>query len=133
MEERLVAIRGATTADSNSAEEVVRKTGALLQKMMELNGVEEKDLVSIIFTATGDITAEFPAAAARTLGLTDVPLLGAQEISVDGSPARCIRVLIHCYSTRSRSEIKHVYEGDAKRLREDLAAEEDIAADSPTG
>ena len=118
---RLVAIRGATTADADTPEEIVGKTATLLQKMMTLNGVRPDDLVSIIFTATEDITAEFPAAGARAIGLVDVPLLGAREMSVDGSPARCIRVLMHCYSDKSRSEIRHVYEGEAKRLREDLA------------
>ncbi len=118
---RLVAIRGATTVENDDADEIVSKTAALLEKIIDLNEISQDDLVSIIFTATEDLTAEYPAAGARALGLTDVPLLGAREMLVEKSPPRCIRVLVHCYSEKSRDEIHHVYEGEARRLREDLA------------
>ncbi|MER3396742.1 MAG: chorismate mutase [Acidimicrobiia bacterium] len=118
---RLVAIRGAITVDKDDPQEIVDKTAFLLQKILELNEVGSDDLVSIIFTATEDLRSEFPAAGARAIGLLDVPLLGAREILVEHGPPRCIRVLVHCYSSKSRSEIKHVYEGEAKRLRVDLA------------
>jgi chorismate mutase len=118
---RVVAIRGATTVERDDSQEIISKTAALLQKMLDLNEVSADDLVSIIFTATEDLTAEFPAAGARSIGLTDVPLLGAREMLVDHSPPRCIRIMVHCYSEKARSEIQHVYEGEARRLREDLA------------
>ncbi len=129
---RLVAIRGATTVSKDDAEEIVARTAALLEKIMRLNEIAAEDLVSIIFTATEDLQAEYPAAGARALGLDDVPLLGAREMSVPGSPQRCIRVLVHCYSSRSRDQIRHVYEGEARRLRADLAheGEESDAAES---
>lgn len=118
---RVVAIRGATTVDEDDAGEIVAKTAALLERILKVNEVSAEDLVSIIFTASEDLTAEFPAAGARAIGLSDVPLLGAREMLVDRSPPRCIRVLVHCYSEKARDDIQHVYEGEAKRLREDLA------------
>jgi chorismate mutase len=95
---------------------------ALVEELLARNGVLSDDVVSIIFTTTPDLTAEFPAAAAREgLGLDDVALLGAQEQAVSHGPARCIRVLVHCYSTLSRAELRHVFLEGAAALRADLS------------
>jgi chorismate mutase len=117
----LRAIRGATTVDIDTAEQVRTRTQALVGAMLEANDVANEDLVSIIFTVTADVTSAFPATAARELGLDDVPLLGATEATVAGATERCIRVLMHCYSERSRKEIQHEYREGAIGLRTDLA------------
>ncbi|HET6748532.1 MAG TPA: chorismate mutase [Actinomycetes bacterium] len=118
--ERLVALRGATTVDSDAREALLERTRELLAALLERNGVEHDQLVSIIFTATGDLHSEFPALAARSLGLGDVPLLCARELDVTGGNPRTIRVLIHCYSTRQRASLRHVYLHHARHLRDDL-------------
>jgi chorismate mutase len=118
--ERLVALRGATTVDSDTREALLDRTGELLAALLERNGVEHDQLVSIIFTATGDLRSEFPALAARSLGLGDVPLLCARELDVTGGNPNTVRVLIHCYSTRPRASLRHVYLHRAKHLRDDL-------------
>lgn len=120
MEGMLRAIRGATTVDRDSAEQVFARTQALVRELLGVNGVERDDLVSIIFTVTPDIVSAFPATAARALGLDDIALLGAQEAAVAGSLPRCIRALVHCYSRRSRAELHHVYLEGASGLRKDL-------------
>lgn len=119
-EERLRALRGATTVGHNDADSIIAGTSELLEEMLERNQVGTDDLVSVIFTTTGDLTAEFPAAAARKLGISAVPLLCAQEIDVPGSVPKCIRVLMHVYSDRDHVGLQHVYLGDAKQLRADL-------------
>src|SRR5262249_11768077 len=89
-------------------------------EMLARNDVASDDLVSIMVTATDDLTAGYPASAIRSLGFDDVPLLGARELAVDGGLARCVRVLVHCYSARSRREVVHVYLEDARSFRPDL-------------
>jgi chorismate mutase len=118
--ERLVALRGATTVDTDTREALLDRTRELLAALLERNGVEHDQLVSIIFTATGDLRSEFPALAARSLGLGDVPLLCARELDVTGGNPNTVRVLIHCYSTRPRASLRHVYLHRAKHLRDDL-------------
>lgn len=118
--ERLVAIRGATSVDADARDAVMERTGELLRELLDRNGIEHDDLVSIIFTATDDVTSEFPAAAARALGLGDVPLLCARELAVRHGNPSTIRVLVHCYSTRPRSSLRHVYLHRASHLRDDL-------------
>ncbi len=120
MGERLLALRGATTCDVDSLPEIDVKTQVLVQTMLERNGVEHEDIVSIIFTATDDLTAQFPATAARALGLGDVPLICARELGIEGGMSRAIRVLMHLYTTRRRDELHHVYLEGAKSLRDDL-------------
>jgi chorismate mutase len=93
----------------------------LLNEMFSRNAVELQDLVSILFTATPDLTSAFPAAAARSLNLADVPLICAQEIDVDGAMSRVIRVLVHVESGLARADIKHVYLRGAEALRQDIA------------
>ncbi len=117
----LRAIRGATTVDEDDAEQIRLRTQELVREMLSRNDVKSDDLVSIIFTATEDLNAAFPATAARQLGLDDVPLLGGREMAVPGALGHCIRVLVHCYSEKSRGEIRHVYLEGARVLRADLA------------
>lgn len=121
MEPVLRAIRGATTVDADVPEQVYARTQALVRAVLDANELESDDLVSMIFTVTADVVSAFPATAARALGLDDVALLGAVESPVVGATPRCIRVLVHCYSTRSKAEIRHVYLEGARTLREDLA------------
>ena len=114
------ALRGATTVDEDTAEQVEERVVALLQEMLDRNGVDHDDLVSILFTATDDIRSAFPAAAARTIGLGDVPLICARELDVAGGTPLCIRVMAHLESDRSKTELRHVYHHGAKGLRDDL-------------
>jgi chorismate mutase len=116
----LRALRGATTARADDPDAIVDATAELLRVLFERNGVQHDDLVSLIFTATPDITAEFPAAAARRLGIADVPLLCAREIDVPEAIGLCIRVLVHLYSERDYASLRHVYLGRARQLRTDL-------------
>ena len=114
------ALRGATTVDADTAEQITERVRVLVREMLARNGVDKSELISVIFTATDDLTALFPAAAARTEGLGDVPLLCARELSVQGATPRCIRVLMHLTTERSPSELRHVYLEGAKGLRDDL-------------
>ncbi|MDQ3962998.1 MAG: chorismate mutase [Actinomycetota bacterium] len=118
---RLVALRGATGVATPDAAGIVAATAELLTELMTRNDVVPGDIVSILFTATPDLTAEFPAAAARKLGLDDVALLDAAEIAVPGAPSGIVRVLMHLYSQRAYAELRHVYLGTARSLRSDLA------------
>ena len=93
---------------------------ALLQEMLDHNGIDHDDLISIIFTATPDVHSCFPALAARQLGLGDVPLICAQELDIEGGMPLCIRVLMQFNSERSRSDLHHVYLEAARSLRDDL-------------
>jgi chorismate mutase len=114
------ALRGATTIDSDTPEQVKERITALLNEMLDRNGVHHADLISIIFTATPDVVSMFPATAARQLGLGDVPLLCARELDIVGATPMCMRVLMHLTTTRSRSELHHVYLEGARELRDDL-------------
>lgn len=116
------ALRGATTVDEDTPGQVEDRVVALLQAMFDRNGVGHDDLISIFFTATPDIVSTFPATAARTLGLGDVPLICAQEIAVPGSTERCVRVMAHLFTDRPRDELHHVYLEGAQNLRDDLPA-----------
>ena len=118
---RLVALRGATTVDADSQSDIKLRTEELLTELLGRNRLAVDDIVSILFTATPDLRSDFPAAAARGLGLSHTPLLCAQEIPVEGAVARCIRVLIHCYAPAS-GERHHVYLHEARQLRLDLPA-----------
>ena len=120
MTTRLVGLRGAVTCDADTTGEIEAKTQDLVREMLERNDVAHDDLVSIIFTATDDLTATFPATAARALGLGDVPLLCMRELGVTGAMPRCIRVLMHLYTDRPREKLRHVYLGEARTLRDDL-------------
>ena len=114
-------IRGATTVDADNAAMIQEATRELLEQILESNGIRDfGDVVSAIFTTTDDVSAAFPAEAARALGMNKVPLLCAREIPVPGSMPRCVRVLLHVNSNRTQEEIVHVYLRDAKKLRPDM-------------
>jgi chorismate mutase len=114
------ALRGATTVDEDTVEQITGRVTELLLAMFERNAVDHDDVISVVFTATDDIHAMFPATAARGVGLGDVPLLCARELEIDGSVPRCIRILMHLTTERSRSELHHVYLEGARGLRDDL-------------
>jgi chorismate mutase len=116
---RLRALRGATTVDDNTADSILEGTEELLRAVLERNELSADDLVSCIFTTTDDLDAEFPAVAARRIGLSAVPLLGAREMNRPGALPRVIRVLVHCYVPEERA-VQHVYLRDAVQLRQDL-------------
>ncbi|PZS29968.1 MAG: chorismate mutase [Pseudonocardiales bacterium] len=114
------AIRGAIQVDANDRDQILTGTAELVTAVLRRNDVDPSDLISIVFTATPDLTAEFPAYAARLMGLSDVPLLCTTEIAVPGSMPRVLRLLAHVESGRPRSEIRHVYLAGAAALRTDL-------------
>ena len=116
----LRGLRGATTCESDTSEEIRVATQELLLAMMERNDLAHDDVVSIIFTTSTDLTSSFPATAARGIGFGDIPLLCASEIDVPGSMAKCVRILMHVYTTRARTEMRHVYLRNAQSLRDDL-------------
>ncbi len=116
----LRALRGATTLEEDSAGQVNDRVRALVSSMLERNGIAHDDVVSILFTATADVTSIFPATAARSLGLGDVPLICASELDIRGAVPRCIRVLMHFYTERPRQALHHVYLEGARGLRDDL-------------
>jgi len=118
---RLFALRGANSVESNDAQAILDATDALMRELIERNRLEIESLVSVIFTMTEDLDAEFPAVAARRLGLDRVPLLCAREIPVPGALPRVIRVLAH-YHAADGHEPQHVYLRDARVLRSDLGA-----------
>lgn len=117
---RMRALRGAITVDANDAALILEATRTLLREMMLLNSLESEHLVSVIFTATPDLTAAFPARAARELGWNDVPLLCMSEMTVRGSLPRCVRVLMHAELPVETGRGRHVYLGEAAELRPDL-------------
>jgi chorismate mutase len=115
----LRAVRGAISVHEDTSAAIRERTAELLREVLTRNDLVAEDLVSIIFTATEDLAADFPAVAARELGLGGVPLICAREIPVVGSMPRCIRVMVHCYAPPARS-IRHVYLREARQLRLDL-------------
>lgn len=118
--ERVRALRGATTLDRDEREHLLDRTQELIAAMLERNGLSEDDLVSIVFTATDDISSAYPAEAARLAGITHVPLLCARELDIEGGIERCIRLLVHAYSERSVRDLRHPYLHTARQLRTDL-------------
>jgi len=113
-------LRGATTVDEDTVEQVTQRSQELILRLMERNSLTEDDIVSVLFTATADVTSVFPATAIREIGFGAVPLLCAAEIAVPGAMAHCIRVLLHVHTTKTRDEIHHVYLHGAQGLRDDL-------------
>jgi chorismate mutase len=116
----LRALRGATTIEVDEVEHLTERMIELFEELFDRNGIDHDDLVSIIFTATDDLTAEFPATAARALGLGDVPLLCARELNISHGMKRTIRVLMHFHGEQTRKELHHVYREGARSLRDDL-------------
>ena len=117
------AVRGAVQAEENSAEAIGKASRELMLALMENNSIGPGEMISVLFTATPDLDADFPATAAREAGLSEVPLICAQELPVVGALPRCLRVMIHAETTRARSDIRHVYLRDAILLRSDLLAD----------
>jgi chorismate mutase len=115
-------VRGATTVQSDDREQILTATRQLLGLMIRRNGIDSEDVTSAFFTVTQDLTAEFPAVAARQLGWLEVPLLCGYEMSVTDSLPRCIRILLHWNTEKPQTEIQHVYIHDAKNLRPDLCS-----------
>ncbi|HEY6473912.1 MAG TPA: chorismate mutase [Acidimicrobiales bacterium] len=113
-------LRGATTVDTDTVAQVTERSQELMRELMASNDLVEDDIISVLFTATADVTSTFPATAIRETGFGAVPLLCAAEIAVPGSMPKCIRVLLHVNTTRSRAEMHHVYLHGAQGLRDDL-------------
>ncbi|MDA8355197.1 MAG: chorismate mutase [Actinomycetota bacterium] len=114
------ALRGATTVEADTVEQVTIRVQELMTELMARNDLLEEDVISIIFTTTADVISTFPATAARGIGFGAVPLLCASEIPVAGATPMCIRVLAHVTTTLARDELRHVYLHGAKSLRDDL-------------
>ena len=110
-------IRGATTVKNNSRKEILDSTREMLSALARANRFKTADIASVIFTVTCDLSAEFPAVAARQMGWSETPLLCTNEIPVPGSLPKCIRVLIHLNTAKKQSAIKHIYLKEAKSLR----------------
>jgi chorismate mutase len=120
MSTQVLALRGAITLERDDRDHLLERVERLLTEMIERNSLSSDDLISILFTATPDIHSVFPAVAARQMGLGDVPLICAQELSIVDSMPLCVRVLMHTNTELTRSELRHVYLEEARTLRDDL-------------
>jgi chorismate mutase len=116
---RLYALRGATTVERDTSDDIAERTAELLGVVLDRNDVAIDDIVSIILSSTPDLAADFPAVAARDIGLSHTPLLCCQEVAVEGAVERCVRVLLHVYLPVG-SDVHHVYLHGARQLRLDL-------------
>ena len=119
MSKILRGLRGATTASANTRDAILDATEELIRALQEANGFKPEDVESAIFTSSPDLTAEYPARAARRLGWDSVPLLGASEVAVPDGVERCVRLLLHLYTTKPPGELKHIYLRGAATLRPD--------------
>ncbi len=117
---KIRGLRGAMTATEDSKEAITEATIELLEEMLGRNNIAIDDLIYVMITATPDVTAEFPAAAARKIGLSHIPLLGAQELDVKGALPLTIRILLLFYTEKARELLRHVYLREARQLRMDL-------------
>jgi chorismate mutase len=128
------AIRGATQLERDDRDHLLERVSELMTMVLDDNDLDAEQLISVIFTATDDVRSEFPAYAARRLGLTDVPLLCARELEIEGSLPRIVRVMVHVDTDLTRSEVTHVYLHGAASLRRDLArvASHDDASETPS-
>ena len=114
------AIRGATQLVEDTREQMLERVTEMVTEVMSANGLDVDDFISVIFTATSDLVAEFPAYAARRLGFGEIPLLCARELEIEASMPRVVRMMAHVETRRARSEITHVYLHGAAALRSDL-------------
>jgi chorismate mutase len=114
------AVRGATQLEVDEREHLLERVAELVREVLRRNALTNDDLISIIFTATADVRSEFPAYAARLMGMTDVPLLCARELEIEGSMPRVVRLLAHVETDLTRDQITHVYLHGAAALRRDL-------------
>jgi chorismate mutase len=119
---RVAALRGATTLPADTREHVMERTAELLARLLERNDLTPDHVISLLFTATADVHAEFPAAAVRAAGISDVPMLCARELEITGGSGipLCIRVMAHVETDRPRADLRHVYLHEARQLRSDL-------------
>jgi chorismate mutase len=117
---RVRAVRGATQLEHDTREHMLERVAEMVTDVMSANGLTVDDFISIVFTATSDLTSEFPAYAARQLGFDDVPLICARELEIEGSMPRVVRMLAHVETPLTRSEVTHVYLHGAAHLRRDL-------------
>ncbi|MEZ0165131.1 chorismate mutase [Kineococcus sp. LSe6-4] len=115
------AVRGAVQVDVDEREEVLARTRDLVAEVISANELSLDDFISVIFTSTADLVSEFPAVAARELGMGDVPLMCARELEIEGSMPRVIRLMAHVETTRTRAQVRHVYLNGAQALRRDIA------------
>ncbi|TDD95796.1 chorismate mutase [Jiangella asiatica] len=115
------AIRGATQLDADEAEHLLERTAELMTEVLDRNDLTSDDVISIFLTATPDLRSAFPAVAVRNLGITDVPMMCAQEIGVPGALPRVVRLMAHVETDRPRADIRHVYLHGTTVLRDDLA------------
>lgn len=121
-------VRGAISVEENTAEAILEATETLLEAIMSANEIETTDIASAFFTLTPDLNAVFPAVAARkTLGWTTVPLLCASEIAVPDATKGLLRVLLHWNTDKTQTDIQHIYLGEAKKLRPDIAQQQEVA------
>ncbi|MFB9378847.1 chorismate mutase [Kineococcus gynurae] len=118
---RVRAVRGAVQIDVDEREEILSATRELVTEVISRNGLHLDDFISVIFTSTADLSAEFPAVAARELGMGDVPLMCARELEIAGSMPRVIRLMAHVETGLARAEVQHVYLRGAVALRRDIA------------
>lgn len=116
------AVRGATSVENNTEDEILNETKKLLQEIINQNDIEICDLISVYFTVTNDLTKSYPAKAARGLGWTSIPLLDAVSPDVEGKLGKCIRVMIHFNTDKLHKDIKHIYLNKAVNLRPDLVS-----------
>jgi monofunctional chorismate mutase len=117
----MISIRGAIVAEHNTRETILLRTKELLEEIIKTNTLELEDIVSIIFTTTKDLTAVYPAVAAREIGVVETSLLCVQEMYVENSMEMCVRVLLHVNSNKKQKEAKHIYLNGAESLRPDIA------------
>lgn len=118
----ILAIRGATTVESNTKEEILKETSNLMKTIIKENNLDVEDMISMCFTMTNDLDAVYPAVAVRDiLNITDVPMLNYEEKYIQGSLRKCIRVMIYIESNKTKKDVKHIYLNKAKELRKDLA------------
>lgn len=120
-------VRGATTVPENTAEAILTATEELLRAMIAANSIDPEYVASVMFTTTPDLTAAYPAVAARRIGWTLTPLMGFQEANVPGGMPYCIRVLIHWNTEKRLDDVIHVYLRDAARLRPDITRTEEVS------
>jgi len=114
------ALRGATTLDADTKEQMTERVQTLLREMVERNGVHHDDIISVVFTATDDLRSMFPATAARALGLGDLPLLCARELAIEEATPHCVRILMHISTERVPHDLRHVYLENAQGLNDEL-------------
>ncbi len=117
-------VRGAITVKKNEKDAIVFATEMLLEKMISVNKIKVEDIAAVIFSVTSDLTKEFPAIAAREMGWLYTPLMCTNEVDIEGSLKKCIRVLMVVNSDRSQDKIKHVYLDEAQKLRPDLSTQQ---------